>query len=299
VASWVAEQASVDGLHRLAARLNTPRESERVVAFAADIEMLRTLAASGATTAQILTRLHDSMGMASTLSTLDTHRKGMNRAAQSDDLTAVTQLALLQPEPASFESWLRSELRRTSQNDGVTLATVHRVKGKEWPIVVVHHADADQFPHRLATDVEEERRVFHVAITRARSRLHVVPGARPSPFIEQSLRLPDPADLVAARAAPRSTPREPIRSTPPADKPGRDLSPAESALFEELRSVRRHLAAGKPAYTVVSDQTLHEIARQRPTTLATLGHIKGMGPVKLERYGDALIAAVEATLPAD
>jgi DNA helicase-2/ATP-dependent DNA helicase PcrA len=295
VAGWVSEQDSVDALRRLAGRLNTPREAERVEAFAADIELLQQLASSGGTTSSLLARLHDSMGMASTLSTLDVHRKGMNRAAQSDDLTAVAQLAALQPDPSAFESWLRSELRRTWQPDGVTLATVHRVKGKEWPVVVVHHADHDQFPHRLATDVEEERRVFHVAITRGRASVHVVPGIHPSPFIEQCVSPPDPAALARARTAPAQPVRQPV--TGPAT-PGRDLTPAESALFEELRSVRRHLAAGKPAYTVLSDQSLHEIARRRPATLAQLGNIKGMGPVKLERYGDALLAVVE-TAPAE
>ena len=289
VASWVAEQDSLDGLHRLAGRLNTPREAERVEAFAADIELLQQLARTGASTSAILARLHDSMGMASTLSTLDTHRKGMNRAAQSDDLTAVAQLAELQPDPAAFEQWLKSELRRSWQVDGVTLATVHRVKGKEWPVVIVHHAEADQFPHRLATDVEEERRVFHVAITRGRTRVHVVSGMRPSPFIGQCLHLPDPSALAAERLAAR----QPLRAPLPAERPGRELSPVESSLFEELRAVRRHLAAGKPAYTVLSDQALHDIARHRPTTLAALGNIKGMGPVKLERYGSALLAVVE------
>ena len=289
VASWVAEQDSLVGLHRLAGRLNTPREAERVEAFATDIELLQQLARTGASTAAILSRLHDSMGMASTLSTLDTHRKGMNRAAQSDDLTAVAQLAELQPDPAAFEQWLKSELRRSWQADGVTLATVHRVKGKEWPVVIVHHAEADQFPHRLATDVEEERRVFHVAITRGRTRVHVVPSTRPSPFIDQCLYLPDPNALAAERLAAR----QPLRAPVAAERPGRDLSPAESSLFEELRAVRRHLAAGKPAYTVLSDQALHDIARHRPTTLAALGNIKGMGPVKLERYGSALLAVVE------
>ncbi|MEY2581536.1 MAG: ATP-dependent helicase UvrD/PcrA [Ilumatobacteraceae bacterium] len=289
VASWVAEQDSLDGLRRLAARLNTPREAERVEAFAADIELLQQLVVAGAKTAAILSRLHDSMGMASTLSMLDTHRKGMNRTAQSDDLTAVAQLAELQPDPSTFEAWLRSELRRAWQADGVMLATVHRVKGKEWPTVIVHHADADQFPHRLATDVEEERRVFHVAITRGRHHVHVVPGTRPSPFIEQTMRPPEPG----APAEPRTVPRQPSRPTAAADRPGRNLTPAESSLFEELRSVRRHLAAGKPAYTVLSDQALHDIARTRPTTLAALGNIKGMGPVKLERYGSALLAVVE------
>ncbi len=289
VASWVAEQDSVDGLRRLAGRLNTPREAERVDAFAADIELLQQLATTGGTTAEILSNLHDSMGMASTLSTLDTHRKGMNRAAQSDDLTAVAQLAKLQPDPSTFETWLRSELRRSWDSEGVMLATVHRVKGKEWPTVIVHHADADQFPHRLATDVEEERRVFHVAITRGRRRVHVVPGTRPSPFIAQCLRPPEPG----AVAEPRPVQRQSARPTAPTERPGRNLTPAESSLFEELRSARRHLAAGKPAYTVLSDQTLHDIARLRPTTLVALGNIKGLGPVKLERYGSALLAVVE------
>jgi DNA helicase-2/ATP-dependent DNA helicase PcrA len=188
-----------------------------------------------------------------------------------------------------FETWLRAELRRLWDSEGVTLATVHRVKGKEWPTVIVHHADADQFPHRLATDIEEERRVFHVAITRGRRRVHVVPGPRPSPFIAQCLRPPSPDDI----AEPRTMPRQPTRPTAPSDRPGRTLTPAESSLFEELRSVRRHLAAGKPAYTVLSDQALHDIARLRPTTLAALGNIKGLGPVKLERYGSALLAVVE------
>jgi DNA helicase II / ATP-dependent DNA helicase PcrA len=289
VATWVAEQDSVDGLRRLAGRLNTPREAERVDAFAADIELLQQLATTGGTTAEILSRLHDSMGMASTLSTLDTHRKGMNRAAQSDDLVAVSQLAGLQPDPSTFETWLRSELRRSWDSDGVTLATVHRVKGKEWPTVIVHHADADQYPHRLATDVEEERRVFHVAITRGRRRVHIVPGTRPSPFIEECLRPPEPG----AVAKPLVVPRQTARTAAPTDRPGRNLTPAESSLFEELRSVRRHLAAGKPAYTVLSDQALHDIARLRPTTLVALGNIKGLGPVKLERYGSALLAVVE------
>ena len=289
VAGWVAEQDSVAGLHRLAGRLNTPREAERVAAFAADIELLQELARSGSSTAAILSRLHDSMGMASTLSTLDTHRTGMNRAAQSDDLTAVAQLAKLQPDPSAFEPWLKAELRRSWQTDGVTLATVHRVKGKEWPVVIVHHAEADQFPHRLATDIEEERRVFHVALTRGRTRVHIVSGTRPSPFINQCLHPPDPNALADERLAAR----QPLRAPLPVERPGRDLSAAESSLFEELRAARRHLAAGKPAYTVLSDQALHDIARHRPTTLAALGNIKGMGPVKLERYGSALLAVVE------
>jgi DNA helicase-2/ATP-dependent DNA helicase PcrA len=65
------------------------------------------------------------------------------------------------------------------------LSTIHRVKGLEWPMVVLHHADASQMPHRLADDVEEERRIFHVGLTRSVERCVVVGGADPSPFIAE------------------------------------------------------------------------------------------------------------------
>ncbi len=89
------------------------------------------------------------------------------------------------------------------------LATVHRVKGQEWPHVIVHLVDDDQFPHRLADDVEEERRLLHVAITRARRHATIVTGRRPSPFIAELTTEP-PAELpigAAARAIVASTRR--------------------------------------------------------------------------------------------
>ncbi len=128
-----------------------------------------------------------------------------------------------------------------------------------------------------------------IAITRGRARVHVVSGSRPSPFIYECLHPPVPGARQVAPAAPRPT----SRPSGAAERSGRELTPVETVLFEELRSVRRHLAAGKPAYTVLSDQTLHDIARRRPASLAALANIKGMGPVKLERYGDALLAVVE------
>jgi ATP-dependent DNA helicase RecQ len=77
-----------------------------------------------------------------------------------------------------------------------------------------------------------------------------------------------------------------------ASTPGSELTPEQAALFEDLRAVRRHLAAGKPAYTVLPDTALHEIAVRRPTSLDQLAAIKGIGPAKLAQYGSALLAAV-------
>jgi ATP-dependent DNA helicase UvrD/PcrA len=240
----------------------------------------------------LLDRLRDNMGLAATVATLDNNRRGMNRASQGDDLTALAELARLQPDPARFEGWLRDALRRPWEAGGVTLATVHRVKGQEWPVVVVHHADADQFPHRLAEDVEEERRLFHVAITRASAAVTIVAGDVRSPFITELTA--EPGTTAEVR-----TERATLKLVPPlaAARPGEQLAGADANLFEELRATRRHLAAGKPAYTVVADATLAAIAAQRPTTLAELSRIKGIGPSKLEQYGAALIAVVEAAAP--
>jgi len=79
-------------------------------------------------------------------------------------------------------------------------------------VVVVHAVDANQFPHRLATDREEERRVFHVAITRARDQLVLVPTDTPSPFIEELLGPP----AVAPSRDPAAPRRAPAAVTPTA-----------------------------------------------------------------------------------
>jgi hypothetical protein len=76
----------------------------------------------------------------------------------------------------------------------VTLSTLHQVKGMEWDFVVVYGASEGTMPHDLAEDVEEERRVFHVAVTRAR-RAAIVLGEseRPSRFIAEMRNLPRPS----------------------------------------------------------------------------------------------------------
>ncbi len=291
VATWVGEQTSVDGLRRLAGRVNGERDAMRIEEFAADIERLRRLAATrgtAGTTGSILGALRDAMGLASSIATLDVHRRGMNRAAQNDDLTAIAQLAGLQPDPRQFERWLRAGVSAPWAAGGVTLATVHRVKGQEWPLVIVHQADADQFPHRLSDDVAEERRVFHVAITRASRRLHIVPDTSPSPFIANMSEAPAPR-----RAATTTAPGPRPPTTPPRDaRPGHGLSGDDAALFASLKELRLHLASGKPAYTVFADATLEQIVLTRPASLAELGRTKGVGPAKLAAYGDAFVKVI-------
>ncbi|MGH9074012.1 MAG: HRDC domain-containing protein [Acidimicrobiales bacterium] len=51
-----------------------------------------------------------------------------------------------------------------------------------------------------------------------------------------------------------------------------------------------------PAYVILTDEHLDGIARARPATMAELARCRGMGPVRLERHGDAILAVVERDL---
>ena len=305
VSTWVTEQHDVDGLLRLANRLNNDRDAQRVREFALDIERVRDQLATGGTTADVVALVRDSIGLGGAVQTLDQSRHGMNRAAQSDDLTALEQLARLHPEVPGFERWLRDTLGTPWSSGGVVLATVHRVKGQEWPVVVVHQADADQYPHRLATDDEEERRLFHVAITRASASATVIPGTSPSPFIAELSTEPPPrpARIVSSNAAERRGTAKPSATTSSRTragssdkKPGEGLSPRAATAFAKLKELRRELAKGKPAYTVFDDATLERIALAQPSSLAELSSLRGIGPAKLDQYGAAVLAVIEDVL---
>jgi ATP-dependent DNA helicase RecQ len=71
---------------------------------------------------------------------------------------------------------------------------------------------------------------------------------------------------------------------------------AAGPAFESLRSVRKRLAddAGVPAYLVFSDATLAEMIEHRPSTPAELLDISGVGPKKLETYGQIFLEALQS-----
>jgi len=74
------------------------------------------------------------------------------------------------------------------------------------------------------------------------------------------------------------------------------LEGADEALLDGLRSLRRTIAKEEqvPAYVVFPDRTLAEIAVRRPRTPAALAGIRGVGPTKLDRYGERFLALVRA-----
>jgi hypothetical protein len=87
------------------------------------------------------------------------------------------------------------------------------VKGLEWPYVIVYDASSTVFPHRLSTDIEEERSVFHVAITRCTASLVITADAEsPSIFLNE---LSAPADLPRSiREAESVSSHSPVANDP-------------------------------------------------------------------------------------
>ena len=102
------------------------------------------------------------------------------------------------------------------------------------------------------------------------------PGARPVLKGEERIELVIPPKRGRRR-----------RREGPADS-------ADNPLFEALRACRRDIAkaANVPPYVVFHDSTLREMAATKPTSLAALGRISGVGSAKLERYGDAFVEVI-------
>ena len=272
----MAEQSSVPALRALAGRLKAERDQTKVGAFADLVERLAaTLDGTTAGLVATLTALRQA-GLDDTLDALDRYRHDETRAAHLDDLDSLVELARICPDPGGFPAWLRRELSRPGDDDGVRLSTVHRVKGLEWPHVVVHDASDSLFPHRLTSDreaLEEERRVFHVAITRCRSTCTiVVPADAPSPFVAE---LEGASPVISLRSEPVAWPASRAASGAAAGGrgaraagPARSTKPAAVAvagppteLEQALRAWRTAQARqeGRPPFVIVHDATIREI----------------------------------------
>lgn len=310
IADWAAEQSSLADLMALAGRLNTERDSDTVAAFAADIDRLRQAAEGGTTTAELLETVYDEIGLLGAASQLDTSQRSARRATHGDELAAVLAVAALHDDPGTFDGWLRSHLAAiptydpTRATPAVTLATIHTTKGLEWPHVIVHDVRGNLHPHHLAVDTEEERRIFHVAVTRGRESVTVTTSGPPSPFVPQ-LGERRPADqpwpeeatpgLVTSAGRNRNA-KAGGRSAVPAER-AEPATAREASLRDQLAAWRKERSKtdGVPAYVVFDNKTLDAIARVEPTSLGDLAAINGIGPAKLERYGDEVLGLVAST----
>ena len=177
------------------------KDAGKVLRLVDDLRVVVDAGRDG-TTRDVLEAVRDDVGLGAAMSLLDRTGGGQG-SSHLDDLDGLLGVADLHPDPAGFEPWLRSAFQRQSDPAGITLSTIHRVKGREWDRIVVFGVADGIVPHRLAEDVEEERRVLHVAITRGRHRVALLADrSRPTVFLAE----------LAGTAPPTRPPRPVTRA---------------------------------------------------------------------------------------
>ncbi|MDQ3978296.1 MAG: ATP-dependent DNA helicase UvrD2 [Actinomycetota bacterium] len=287
---WLRGHMSLDRLAGIGKKIEDEKVAAKVDDLVDDLRLVTEAVQTG-TTRHALAVVKDRVGLGSAMGMLDSSGAGEGGSSHLDDLEALEQVAGLHPDPKTFEPWLRTVFHREADPAGVALSTVHRVKGREWDRVVVFGATAGLMPHRLALDVEEERRVFHVAITRARHRVVVLgDAARPSPFLPELTGAAPRERPMARPPTPRAVPSSERAAT---SAPSPEAEKAEAALraWRAERARRDRV----PAYVVLTDKYLRGIATARPRSLTALRALPGIGPTKLDLYGEEILAILEAT----
>ena len=371
---------SVADIRHLANALSG-RDVPKLMAYADALDSV--VAPCRTSTAEGLRAIRLRVGLGETMDVLDSSRGEADRSTHADDLAALEAVAALHPDAASFESWLRDLLaRRSAGGPAVLLSTIHKIKGREWEHVIVYGASQGLLPHRLSDDEEGERRVFHVALTRAIRQVVVLADADEcSPFVAELDGSRAPGPIVGVARVGRNPERAFLDKSAASTghsrdhvRPGRhgtgtgerghrrpatlvpevpaavgleldyaghsgtvvDLSESEAVLqvggarlkvafgsevrvgaatvvlagpgeaegvessagpYESaLREWRSGAAkqASVPAYVVLNDKELAGIAGRRPRTLAELAQCKGIGPNRLDRWGDEMLAALSA-----
>ena len=253
--------------------------------------------------------------------------------AAREQWEALAALVTLAEEyaPASLTDFVAELGRRADQQhaptvEGVTLASLHSAKGLEWDAVFLVGLSDGTLPTTYAKtpeQIEEERRLLYVGVTRARQWLWLSYGQsrsgggrarRPCRFLPQLERRGG-----TERAGASTLSRKPDRRRSQVSScricgatllAGADRklgrcptcpSDIDEELYERLREWRARTASelDVPAYVVFTDATLVALAERKPASPPELLAIAGIGPRKLGQYGAAVFALVAGGTPDD
>ncbi|MDO4665193.1 MAG: ATP-dependent DNA helicase UvrD2 [Actinomycetaceae bacterium] len=196
--------------------------------------------------------------------------------------------------------------------DAVTLSTIHAAKGLEWDAVFLVGTSEGLLPIAQAktrAEISEEHRLAYVGVTRAQKFLHIsyakarAADRRASRKVSRFFAPMWPEQTrtkVTAKGVLGKPGKQGVRSARSEHQEFLDTAtPAQKQTFEQLRQWRKEVSklVSKPAFTITADATLSDIAIARPRTLRQLSLIRGIGRVKLEEYGPAILAVLRGDDP--
>ncbi|MGZ8765014.1 MAG: ATP-dependent DNA helicase UvrD2 [Acidimicrobiia bacterium] len=205
-----------------------------------------------------------------------------------------------------FLAYLSTALRGEDgpeTGDSVELLTFHRAKGLEFDTVWVTGLEQGLVPISFAdtpSQRAEERRLLYVACSRAERALHLswaqertiglrVARRRPSPWVSVI------HEAIADDPAANRPPVDPRAELAKARAQLQSTSRADPALVAALAEWRSNLARAHDIdpYVIFTNATLDELALAHPSTRSALLAVPGVGPVEVDRYGDAILDLLE------
>ena len=180
----------------------------------------------------------------------------------------------------------------------IVLATIHSIKGMEAKEVYIVSCNSLSFPNKVVDNfvfamvkqdddydkLSEELRLFYVAITRAKEKLVITYTGNPSKFITDEMK----TNIIIKQKnknlfdfGNKYTPKNLDTSN-------------DSVLLNMLKDFRADKAweYGIPSYMIMSNQALEDLAKIKPTNKAEMMAARGMGSLKVAKYGDGILKVI-------
>jgi DNA helicase-2/ATP-dependent DNA helicase PcrA len=208
-----------------------------------------------------------------------------------------------------------------AKGDEITLATIHAIKGLEAHTVFVVGCTMNNFPCRTTDHPvmemikvdeydkeEEERRLFYVALSRAKEQLILTYTGTMTYFITaEMLQMLDNrgSDRTGVKATVKNG-RDDKRNMKLDNRGNIDYTMNKNndyktnknnAIYSRLKQWRSETARanGVPAYMIINDKTILELLEKMPIELHELEEIYGLGPNKIKKYGEELLRLVNGS----